>query len=58
MRRVDDEGIGLGVKVRLERALMCQIVQIFQEQNPGGLFGVVEYRGATQPLSTGRHRYS
>ena len=29
------------------RLVLFQRVQIFQEQEPGGLFGIVEFRGAT-----------
>ena len=46
MRRVDNVGIGLALKLRLEGALLLQIVEIFEKENPGSLFGVVEFRRA------------
>jgi hypothetical protein len=37
----------LALQFRLHRLVLLQPVQILQEQQPGGLFGVIEFGGAT-----------
>ena len=43
---VEDVGVLLTLKLSLHRPFFFQPVQVFQEQQPGGLFGVVELGGA------------
>ena len=45
---VNDVGVGLAQKLGFHLPLALQVVQIFQEQHPGGLFGVVRFRGASR----------
>ena len=46
MRLVDDEFVGLALKLGLQRALVLEIVEVLQEQHPRRLLGVVELRRA------------
>ncbi len=39
---VDDERVGLADELGLHGAALLQVVQVFEEQNPGGLLGVVQ----------------
>jgi hypothetical protein len=47
VRVVDDEAIGLADKLDLHRPALFQVVQICQEQDPGGLLSIVEFGRAT-----------
>ncbi len=45
---INDEAVGLAEQFGLHRPLLLQIIQIFQEQHPGGLLSVVQLRGAAR----------
>ena len=44
---VEDEGVFLAFQRGLVGLVLLQAVEVFQEQEPGGLLGVVEFGGAT-----------
>ena len=44
---VEDEGVLLALQFCLHRLVLLQPVEILEEQQPGGLLGVVELGGAT-----------
>ena len=48
--RVDDEGMRLALELGLHGLFLLQIVQVLEEQHPGGLLGVVQLRGAARLL--------
>ena len=43
---VEDEGGFLPIQFRLHRPILFQPVKVFEEQQPGSLLGVIEFRGA------------
>ena len=43
---IDDEAGFDAVQLRLQGAFAFQVVQVFEEEHPGGLFGVVQLCGA------------
>ena len=43
---VEDVGVFLAVQRGLGALVLLKIVEVFQEQQPGGLLGVIELRGA------------
>jgi len=43
---IEDEGILLPLQRRLGGLVLLEAVEVFQEQQPGGLLGVVEFCGA------------
>jgi hypothetical protein len=52
--RVEDEGVLLAVQRRFVGFVLLQAVQVFQEQEPGGLLRIVKLRSPL--LSKGRRR--
>jgi len=48
MRLVDDERIGLAGQLGGHGLFLLQIVEIFEEQYPGGLLRIVELGGAAR----------
>ena len=50
VRGIDDEGIGLALELRQQRAFLLEVVEILQEQNPRSLLGVIELRRAPRLL--------
>ena len=44
---IEDEGVFLAFQRGFVCPVLFQAVEIFQEEEPGGLLGVVEFRGAT-----------
>ena len=47
MRRIYDEVVALTDKFRLHGPLVLKIIEVFEEQHPGGLLGIVQLRRAT-----------
>jgi len=47
VRLIEDVGVGPAFQGGLGLLVLLKVVQILQEQQPGGLFGVVEFCGAT-----------
>ena len=46
MRLIENELVGVADKLGLLSLLALQVVEVFEEQEPGGLLGVVEFRRA------------
>ncbi len=44
---VEDAGVGLACQRGLGGLYLLQIVEVFEEEKPGGLLGVVEFGGAS-----------
>ena len=50
---VEEVGVIAAFELRLGRAVLLEAVEVFQEQKPRGLLGVVEFRGAARFLAEG-----
>src|SRR5271170_4609204 len=50
VRGIYDEGVSLALEFRQQRAFLLEIVEIFQEQYPRSLFGVIQLRRAARLL--------
>jgi hypothetical protein len=50
VRGIDDEGVGLALELRQQRAFLLEVVEIFKEQYPRSLLGVIELRRAPRLL--------
>jgi hypothetical protein len=46
IRRVEDVGVFLAVQGRLGALVLLKLVEVFQEEQPGYLFGVIELSSA------------